>query len=145
MFHIWPWNKICFFGISLKLTFMHYFSNIEVEYPCEFGFEYMIAGAAVWLCFLPCYLVTLLGNCWRQCCCCLCDPLVRYKSCAESNTKNINVSQTLIKTFNSINIHIWNISGLFRNYLWLHQKMPMRMWKVQLHQSSLVHNVYFSR
>ena len=77
-----------FFGISLKLMLMHYFSNIEVEYPCEFGFEYMIAGAAVWLCFLPCYLVTLLGNCWRQCCCCLCDPLVRYKSCAESNTKN---------------------------------------------------------
>ena len=76
-------NKKQFLSITWKLTFMHYFSNIEVEYPCEFGFEYMIAGAAVWLCFLPCYLVTLLGNCWRQCCCCLCDPLVSYNLCVS--------------------------------------------------------------
>ena len=49
-----------------------------VSYPCEFAFEYLLAGAAVWLAFLPFYIFTLLGNCWRQCCCCLCDPLVRF-------------------------------------------------------------------
>ena len=47
-----------------------------VEYPCEFGFDYLVFGAAVWICYLPFYIMTLLGNCWRQCCCCLCDPCV---------------------------------------------------------------------
>ena len=46
------------------------------EYPCEWGFHYLTSGAAVWLAFLPFYITQLLGNCWRQCCCCLCDPLV---------------------------------------------------------------------
>ena len=46
------------------------------EYPCEWGFYYLTSGAAVWLAFLPFYITQLLGNCWRQCCCCLCDPLV---------------------------------------------------------------------
>jgi len=45
-------------------------------YPCEYGFEYMVVGAGVWAAFLPFHIFTLLGNCWRQCCCCLCDPLV---------------------------------------------------------------------
>lgn len=45
-------------------------------YPCEWGFHYLTSGAAVWLAFLPFYITQLLGNCWRQCCCCLCDPLV---------------------------------------------------------------------
>jgi hypothetical protein len=49
-----------------------------VAYPCEFGFHYLTSGAAVWLAFLPFYITTLLGNCWRQCCCCLCDPLVCF-------------------------------------------------------------------
>ena len=52
--------------------------KISVSYPCEFGFEYLVAGAAVWIVFLPFYVCTLLGNCWRQCCCCLCDPLVSF-------------------------------------------------------------------
>ena len=47
-----------------------------ISYPCEYGFHYMVVGAAVWTCFLPFHIFTLLGNCWRQCCCCLCDPLV---------------------------------------------------------------------
>jgi len=47
-----------------------------VEYPCSFGFDYMVTGATVWAIFLPFHIFTLLGNCWRQCCCCLCDPLV---------------------------------------------------------------------
>ena len=47
-----------------------------VAYPCEWGFDYLTCGAAVWLVFLPFYITQLLGNCWRQCCCCLCDPLV---------------------------------------------------------------------
>ena len=47
-------------------------------YPCEFGFHYLTSGAAVWLAFLPFYITQLLGNCWRQCCCCLCDPLVSF-------------------------------------------------------------------
>ena len=36
----------------------------------------MTVGATIWIIYLPFYIVTLLGNCWRQCCCCLCDPLV---------------------------------------------------------------------
>lgn len=48
-----------------------------IAYPCEWGFHYLVSGAAVWLAFLPFYITQLLGNCWRQCCCCLCDPLVR--------------------------------------------------------------------
>ena len=47
-----------------------------VAYPCQWGFHYLTSGAAVWLAFLPFYITQLLGNCWRQCCCCLCDPLV---------------------------------------------------------------------
>ena len=47
-----------------------------MDYPCEWGFHYLTSGAAVWLAFLPFYITQLLGNCWRQCCCCLCDPLV---------------------------------------------------------------------
>lgn len=38
--------------------------------------SYLIVGASVWIAFLPFYLFTLFGNCWRQCCCCLCDPIV---------------------------------------------------------------------
>ena len=53
-----------------------YFVCFVVEYPCEFGFDYMTVGATIWIIYLPFYIVTLLGNCWRQCCCCLCDPLV---------------------------------------------------------------------
>ncbi len=48
-----------------------------LEYPCQWAFHYLTSGAAVWLAFLPFYITQLLGNCWRQCCCCLCDPLVR--------------------------------------------------------------------
>ena len=48
------------------------------SFPCEWGFHYLTAGAAVWIAFLPFYITQLLGNCWRQCCCCLCDPLVWY-------------------------------------------------------------------
>ena len=57
--------------------------NISVSYPCEFGFEYLVAGAAVWIVFLPFYVCTLLGNCWRQCCCCLCDPLVSFTDLSD--------------------------------------------------------------
>ena len=48
----------------------------SVAYPCQFGFHYLVSGATVWLVFLPFYICTLFGNCWRQCCCCLCDPVV---------------------------------------------------------------------
>jgi len=51
-------------------------TTLLMTYPCEYGFHYMVAGAAVWAFFLPFHIFTLLGNCWRQCCCCLCDPLV---------------------------------------------------------------------
>ena len=50
--------------------------TLLVNYPCTHGFDYMVTGAAVWAVFLPFHIFTLLGNCWRQCCCCLCDPLV---------------------------------------------------------------------
>lgn len=53
------------------------------EYPCEWGFHYLTSGAAVWLAFLPFYITQLLGNCWRQCCCCLCDPLVCFACCVD--------------------------------------------------------------
>merc|ERR1719273_2039154 len=58
-------------------------NNTLVEYPCEFGFDYMTVGATIWLIYLPFYIVTLLGNCWRQCCCCLCDPLVCFACCLD--------------------------------------------------------------
>jgi len=64
---------------SLSVSSVDYQKNTTVfivAYPCEFGFHYLVSGAAVWLAFLPFYLTQLLGNCWRQCCCCLCDPLV---------------------------------------------------------------------
>jgi len=54
-----------------------------VAYPCEWGFHYLTSGAAVWLAFLPFYITQLLGNCWRQCCCCLCDPLVCFACCLD--------------------------------------------------------------
>ena len=28
--------------------------------------QYLVVGAAVWIAFLPFYLLTLFGNCWRQ-------------------------------------------------------------------------------
>ncbi|XP_059093915.1 uncharacterized protein LOC131888962 [Tigriopus californicus] len=51
-----------------------------VSYPCEFGFHYLVAGAGVWIFFLPFHILTLFGNCWRQCCCCFCDPVVCFAS-----------------------------------------------------------------
>lgn len=54
-----------------------------IAYPCEWGFHYLVSGAAVWLAFLPFYITQLLGNCWRQCCCCLCDPLVCFACCVD--------------------------------------------------------------
>jgi hypothetical protein len=45
-------------------------------YPCEYGFHYLVASSAVWICFLPFWISALFGNCWRQCCCCCCDPIV---------------------------------------------------------------------
>lgn len=58
-------------------------TNLLASYPCEFGFHYLTSGAAVWLAFLPFYITQLLGNCWRQCCCCLCDPLVCFACCLD--------------------------------------------------------------
>ena len=58
---------------------------ISVSYQCEFGFHYLVAGASVWIFFLPFYILTLFGNCWRQCCCCFCDPVVR-KSLFENES-----------------------------------------------------------
>lgn len=58
-------------------------NNTLVEYPCEFGFDYMTVGATIWMIYLPFYIVTLLGNCWRQCCCCLCDPLVCFATICD--------------------------------------------------------------
>jgi len=58
-------------------------TDLLVAYPCEFGFHYTTSGAAVWLAFLPFYITQLLGNCWRQCCCCLCDPLVCFACCLD--------------------------------------------------------------
>jgi len=51
-------------------------NNITDIYPCEFGFHYLVASSAVWICFLPFWITALFGNCWRQCCCCCCDPIV---------------------------------------------------------------------
>lgn len=50
--------------------------NITDIYPCEYGFHYLVASSAVWICFLPFWISALFGNCWRQCCCCCCDPIV---------------------------------------------------------------------
>ena len=51
----------------------------------------MTVGATIWMIYLPFYIVTLLGNCWRQCCCCLCDPLVSLiEQYNKSLTKNKN-------------------------------------------------------
>ena len=50
--------------------------NVTDIYPCEYGFHYLVASSAVWLCFLPFWISALFGNCWRQCCCCCCDPIV---------------------------------------------------------------------
>jgi len=50
--------------------------NVTDVYPCEYGFHYLVASSAVWLCFLPFWITALFGNCWRQCCCCCCDPIV---------------------------------------------------------------------
>jgi len=50
--------------------------NITDVYPCEYGFHYLVASSAVWICFLPFWISALFGNCWRQCCCCCCDPIV---------------------------------------------------------------------
>lgn len=51
-------------------------TTLIAAYPCQFGFHYLVSGSSVWLAFLPFYICTLFGNCWRQCCCCLCDPVV---------------------------------------------------------------------
>lgn len=50
--------------------------NVTDIYPCEYGFHYLVASSAVWICFLPFWISALFGNCWRQCCCCCCDPIV---------------------------------------------------------------------
>lgn len=51
---------------------------LAVSFPCWSGLEYLVCGSAVWLAFLPFHLTVLLFNCYRQCCCCLCDPFVWF-------------------------------------------------------------------
>ena len=113
-----------------------------VEYPCEFGFDYMTVGATIWMIYLPFYIVTLLGNCWRQCCCCLCDPLVSLieqynKSLTRAKNKNLTVHFQPHSSLYFI--------GMFRNDLWFFQTMLMWMRKIQLHWPGVVHNVHISR
>eukprot|EP00092_Neocalanus_flemingeri_P053384 GFUD01062720.1.p1 GENE.GFUD01062720.1~~GFUD01062720.1.p1 ORF type:complete len:227 (+),score=61.19 GFUD01062720.1:2-682(+) len=53
-------------------------SNTTNIYPCEYGYEYLILSSMLWLCFLSLWIPALFGNCWRQCFCCLCDPIVLF-------------------------------------------------------------------
>uniref|UniRef100_A0A0K2TH08 Uncharacterized protein n=1 Tax=Lepeophtheirus salmonis TaxID=72036 RepID=A0A0K2TH08_LEPSM len=83
-----------------------------ISYPCEFGFHYLVSGSTVWLIILPFTILTLFGNCWRQCCCCLCDPIV----CVSTIFDFIRRCCCEIKRFNCIDF-IWYSFCTF-HFIW---------------------------
>ena len=71
-------------------------------YPCVYGFEYLILSSLLWLCFLPLWIPALFGNCWRQCFCCFCDPIVLLGTIIDF----VKVIHRLETIFHSSNIEM---------------------------------------
>eukprot|EP00088_Acartia_fossae_P012643 TRINITY_DN1653_c0_g1_i4.p1 TRINITY_DN1653_c0_g1~~TRINITY_DN1653_c0_g1_i4.p1 ORF type:complete len:387 (-),score=68.67 TRINITY_DN1653_c0_g1_i4:867-2027(-) len=115
--------------------------NITDIYPCEFGYHYLVASSAVWLCILPFWICGLFGTCWRQCCCCCCDPIVLcatasdflQKCCCECG--NFKVCEIMWLVHCSFHI-IWSLLAL----VWwlslesdvplLHERIEVKGWEV---------------
>jgi len=69
------------FGLSYDLSctpisFEVVNNGTDLILPCVYGYDYLLLSGFIWLCFLPLWISTLFGNCWRQCFCCFCDPVV---------------------------------------------------------------------
>jgi len=64
--------------VSSELSCVDTTNLTTTQHPCHYGLEYLILSSILWLLFLPAWLAALFGNCWRQCFCCLCDPIVLF-------------------------------------------------------------------